>query len=47
MSPNQVQNLVQAHECHFPIIAIYRMNSSQPAFFRLQAMATAEIYIMD
>jgi hypothetical protein len=37
---------MQAHEHHFPITAIYRMNPLPPAFFRLHVMATAEIYIL-
>jgi hypothetical protein len=37
---------MQAHDHHFPITAIYKMNPSPPAFSRLQAMATAEIYIV-
>jgi hypothetical protein len=38
-------NRMQAHERHFPITAVYKMNPSPSDFFRLQAMATAEIYI--
>jgi hypothetical protein len=33
---------MQAHERHFSITAIYKMNPSPPTFSRLQAMATAE-----
>jgi hypothetical protein len=38
---------MQPNERHFPNTAIYKMNPSPPAFSRLQAMATIEIYIMD
>jgi hypothetical protein len=37
---------MQAHERHFPITAIYKTNPSPPAFLRLLAMVTAEIYIV-
>jgi hypothetical protein len=37
---------MQAHERHFPITAIYKMNPSPLAFSRQQAMTTIEIYIM-
>jgi hypothetical protein len=37
---------MQAHKLHFPITAIYKMNPSPLAFIRLQAMATAKIYIV-
>jgi hypothetical protein len=37
---------MQAHECHFSITDIYKMNPSPPVFLRLLAMVTAEIYIV-
>jgi hypothetical protein len=37
---------MQAHERHFSITTIYKMNPSPPAFSKLLAMVTTEIYIM-
>jgi hypothetical protein len=37
---------MQAHEYHFSITAIYKMSPLPPAFLRLLAMVTAEIYIV-
>jgi hypothetical protein len=37
---------MQAHERHFPITTIYKMNPLLLAFFRLLATVTVEIYIM-
>jgi hypothetical protein len=37
---------MQAHERHFPITTIYKMNPSSPAFSRLQVVATTQIYIV-
>jgi hypothetical protein len=37
---------MHAHERHFPMTAIYEKHPSPPAFSRLQAIKTAEIYIL-
>jgi hypothetical protein len=37
---------MHAHEHHFPMTTIYEMHPSPPAFSRLQAIKTAEIYIL-
>jgi hypothetical protein len=37
---------MQAHERHFSITAIYKMNPSPLAFFRLQAIVIVKIYIV-
>jgi hypothetical protein len=37
---------MQAHDCHFSITPIYKMNPSPRVLSRLQAMASAKIYII-